>query len=221
MFSRSLLTGLVLGVSLSASTVFASVISTNRVDFSAGLSAYIVDDYENPNYRHGDRIDAPTLDAFSDAAMTHVVGETSYKTTGFANLNLMVGSTDHHYCAGCNGSFLLDFSSTSLTQGSGVSAVGFDFFKSSAYFATVSYGNGAIDNFQLSIGDGFWGITSNQVIKSIHFGLLDGKSTTSGYLEIDNLTLGQIATVPEPGSVALLGLGLLGLVVGRRRLNRQ
>lgn len=219
MFSRSLLTGLVLGLSLSASTVYASMISTNRADFSAGLTASVIDDYENPNYRHGDRIDAPSLDAFSDAAMTLVVGETSYKTTGFANLNLMVGTTDHHYCAGCNGSFLLDFSSTSVTQGTGVSAVGFDFFKSSAYFATVSYGNGAIDNFQLAVGDGFWGITSDQVIKSIHFGLANSKSTTSGYLEIDNLTLGQIASVPEPSSIALLGLGLLGLILGRRRLN--
>ena len=131
----------------------------------------------------------------------------------------MVGTTDHRYCAGCNGSFLLDFSETSLTQGNGVSAIGFDFFKSSAYFATVSYGNGAVDNFRLALGDGFWGITSDQQIKSIHFGLINGQSTTSGYLEIDNLTIGQVAaSVPEPGNLALLGIGLLGLALSRRRL---
>lgn len=219
MFTRPLLTSLVLGLSLTASSAFASVITNSKAAFTSGLSSYLVDDYENPNYRHGDRIDTSYLDAFSDSAMTHVLGETSYKTTGFANLNLMVGTTDHRYCAGCNGSFLLDFSETSLTQGNGVSAIGFDFFKSSAYFATVSYGNGAVDNFQLSLGDGFWGITSDQVIKSIHFGLLNGQATTSGYLEIDNLTIGQVAAkVPEPANLALLGIGLLGLALSRRRL---
>ena len=217
MFTRTLLTSLLLGMSLTASSAFASVISTDRASFTSGLSSYLNDDYENPNYRHGDRIDLSSLDAFSDTAMTHVLGETSYKTTGFANLNLMVGTTNHHYCAGCNGSFLLDFSNTSLSQGNGISAIGFDFFKSSAYFATVSYSNGSTDNFQLSSGDGFWGITSTQVIKSIHFGLLNGQTTTSGYLEIDNLTLGQVRA-PEPGTSALLGVGLLGLALGRRRL---
>ena len=57
-------------------------------------------------------------------------------------------------------------------------------FKSSAYFATVSYSNGAVDNFQLSLGDGFWGITGDQVVKN-SLVLLNGQPTTSGYLEID------------------------------------
>ncbi|MEY4589056.1 MAG: hypothetical protein RL497_1132 [Pseudomonadota bacterium] len=219
MFSRTLLASVLLGLSLTATTAFASVISSSRIDFMSGLTSNLVDDYENPNYRHGDRVDTTFVDVFSNAAMTHVLGETTYKTTGFNNLNLMVGTGNHVYCAGCNGSFLLDFSETSLTQGNGVSAIGFDFFKSSAFFATVAYGNGATDNFQLSAGNGFWGITSDQVIKSIHFGLLNGQATTRGYLEIDNLTLGQVS-VPEPGSLALLGLGLLGLAVSRRRLNK-
>ncbi|RYZ84046.1 MAG: hypothetical protein EOO68_32140, partial [Moraxellaceae bacterium] len=128
MFARPFFTSLMLGLSLTASTAFASVITNSRATFTTGLSSYLIDDYEDPGYRHGDRIDTTSLDAFSDTAMTRVVGETSYKTTGFNNLNLMVGTTNHHYCAGCNGSFLLDFSTTSLTQNNGVSAIGFDFF---------------------------------------------------------------------------------------------
>ncbi len=47
-------------------------------------------------------------------------------------------------------------------------------------------------------------------------------ASTNYAFEADNIAVGNVAPVPEPGTVLLLGLGLFGLAIyGKRRMNRE
>ena len=203
---------------IATSTVNATVLYNDRTTFEGMLGSSVTDDYENTAYNFSN----------SDAAMSAVLGETNYQSTGHPNTNLVVDSIsgDHAYCAGCNGSFLLDFTSTSVGSASGVFGVGFDAHSAQvldAVVAFVTFGDGSTMNYDLPAAsdmDYFWGITSELFISSIHFGLLDGGTTTVERMAIDDLTIGSEggnASVPAPASVLLLGLGLLGLAANRKR----
>lgn len=196
---------------------FAGVIYNDSTSFLATLNTTVVDDYENDAY------------AFmqNDSAMSDVLGETDYVATGFPNTNIVYDTNiagNHVYCAGCNGSILLSFTSTSVTGTNGVYGVGFDYFNTEEplFTAFVTYGDGSSENIALASawipGTKFLGITSDLEISSIHFGLEDGVDTQEGYFGIDNLIIGnQPAKVPEPANILLLGLGLLGLVAARKK----
>jgi hypothetical protein len=82
----------------------AFTIFLDREDFLAELDEVVVDDYSDPGYK----VDSFSID---DAAMSAVIGETQYTSTSFPDFNLVFGET---YCTGCNGSFNLDFTSTSV-----------------------------------------------------------------------------------------------------------
>ncbi|NES19035.1 MAG: PEP-CTERM sorting domain-containing protein [Symploca sp. SIO3E6] len=207
------------GVGFAGSAEAFSIFS-DRSTFESQLDNFIVDDYSNPGYLAGDNFDGINFDSHTDTNISSIIGETQYTTTGFDNNNLIAGQPGApYYCAGCNGSFLLDFTSTSVGNSSGVSGVGFDIEGTAedvfGNFAFVTFGDGSSDNFFLPERvDEFWGITSDLLISSIHFGLEDGGANTDNDVQrmaLDNLTIGSSETatsVPEPAStLALLAFG--------------
>lgn len=188
----------------------AAVIYDNTDLFASKLGESVLDNYENPNYAL----------VQNDAAMSAVLGETTYTSTGFSNLNMVfdVPSKSNFFCAGC-ASFTLDFTTTSVSDGTGVFGVGFDYanYADPFYHAYVTYGDGSTEDFALAelqpSDTKFFGITSDLMITSIAFGLAGGGSTVYGAFAIDNLLVGS---VPEPATIFLLALGALGLLSSRK-----
>jgi len=172
---------------LSQSVPAAFMTFSDRTTFEAVLGSLVIDDYSNAGY----------VFLQSDVVMSNVLGETEYMSTGFVDWNLIPGE---YYCAGCNGSFELAFTTTSVGNATGVFGVGFEFFNavSPEYVAYVTFGNAATTNIPLpsapsNFSSGaFFGITASELITSIHFGLPNGGATTSGSFGIDNLTIGSV-----------------------------
>lgn len=199
-------------------SAFAATTFSDRAIFAPTLDTSVTDDYSSAGYG------AP-LNILSDAGMSAVVGETGYSSTGFSNHNLIVSSAGfagNSYCAGCNGSFNLDFTSTSVGTSDGVFGVGFDFFNlgNPINTAFVTFGDGSTENYTLSNTlNSFFGISSDLLITSMHLGLLNGGTTTAGSFALDNLTIGSISAVPLPAALPLYGAGiaLIGLMGWRRK----
>lgn len=219
------------------SAAYADTITYNtRLTFEAALGTSVTDNYSDPGYQHGDSSDTTTLDTFSNAAMSAVLGETDYEPTGYGTLqfNLIVhDSANDYYCAGCNGSFRLRFESTNVGTTSGVYGVGFDFFNqdpNAQYQAFVTFGDATTANYALPVAlkpahafTAFFGLTSDRQISSIHFGLANGQPTFAGSFGIDNLTIGAqgAQSVPDSASsLTLLAAGLTALSVAQRKFRK-
>ena len=175
-----LLFAVVVGVVAAATTTY-----TDRATFESELGTTITDDYSDPNYS-----------LLNTAAyMSSVLGETDYASTFFSppDFNLVNIGT---YCSGCNGSFLLSFTTTSVGDSSGVFGVGFDILSNqiTLFHAFITFGDGSTQDVALpgvAGGTAFFGVTSDKKVRSIHLGLAGGVSTGSGSFIIDNLTIGE------------------------------
>lgn len=203
-----------LAVGAIAVSSYAQTFYNNRATFEAALTSMVKDGFDNEGYGQGDVVNQPTLDIHSDAHMSAVIGETDYNTTGFTNWNIIYNQPgDPRYCAGCNGSFRLIFTSTSQGDANGVFGVGFDVeAHSGSYVAYITYGDGGTENANVSASGQFWGVTTTRKINNIHFGLANGGRRTDGSFGIDDLTIGA----PEPTTLSLLALGGLALLRRRR-----
>ena len=203
-----------------AMPVHAATVYADRPAFEATLGKSVVDDYENSGYTN----------AQDDLTMSAVVGETDYVATAWTDGDYVGPAGDSSgltasniYCAGCNGSFRLSFTTSSVGSADGVYGVGFEFFNSiEPYHAFVTFGDGSTQDIVMDTATtasmAFFGITSPDLIRSIHFGLEDGGATSIGYFGIDNLTLGS--PVPLPAALYLFGSGLL-LVFAKGAGNRE
>jgi hypothetical protein len=207
--SASVLVGLAITTLVVSPAGAATTIYADRPSFEASLGASVIDDYSNPGY------------AFvqSDLAMSSVLEETNYSTTGFPEANVVFsppGTTEFIYCAGCNGSFVLSFTTTSVGTTDGIFGVGFEFSNGvfgvpsvPLYDAFVTFGDGSKQNIALPFAvfipplNTFFGITSSLSVKSIAIGLPNGQATIQGVFSLDNLTIGS---QPVPGPLPLLGV---------------
>jgi len=144
------------GVAEAANPEFFS----DRATFVARLSDQITDNYANPGYQF----------LQNNAAMSAVLGETTYESTGFNNLNIVGGGV---YCAGCNGSFRLSFLDTSFSSATGIDAVGADIVfhaQSLPYHAFITYGDGTTQDVLLPPAGSFWGVIVPERVTNSPFG---------------------------------------------------
>lgn len=188
---------------------------TDRATFEAQLNpgTIVTDDYENPGYTMGDIVhidsESQKWDGFSDAAMTAVLGETRYIVTNpaFYNLvyvNFVVDPGNRFYCTGCNGTFTLDFTSTSFGDSTGVFGAGFyvGFSRRSVdpyqpAIATVTFGDDSTQDYILTT-QSFFGVVAEENIKSIHIGGPGGTDVSGNFsFYMDNLIIGDVGNTPD------------------------
>jgi hypothetical protein len=218
----------------SGSASAAAVQYSSQSSFLAAVGTSITDDYSNPGYA---RSNGPTPSFMTDAAMTSVLNQTTYRDTMFANHNEVVGPSsggNPYFCTGCNGSFDLGFGNTTLTTGGGVFGVSFNYRdgglpgapNNPLFDFLVTFGDGSTADYTVpqsgAPGPGgftpdFFGITSTLQIEDIYVGV-DGHPSSASIFGLDNLTIAASRTaVPEPMTMTMFGMGLAGATILRRR----
>ncbi|MEH6478131.1 MAG: hypothetical protein V7727_20730 [Sneathiella sp.] len=221
----------VVTLGLSLTSAFAATTYTDRSLFEATLGTSVTDDFSDAGYG---RPALGTVSRFTNAEMSAVLGETDYTSTSIGypiRSNTVFGinaANGYAYCAGCNGSFNLGFTSTSVGTSDGVYGVGIAFlnYEDPFFTAFVTFGDGSTANYALPQSNSFqtfFGITSDLLVTSMHLGLVDGATAQyKGLFVLNNLTIGSaasISAVPLPAALPLYGAGmaLLGLVGWHRK----
>lgn len=218
----------------------ASTIFTSSASFFSSVGFYLTDDYQHLDYMTGDIEDQLIVDRFTNNRMSAIFGETIYRTTGFPN-NYPDGQTnsvayygvgnERYYCGGCNGSFQLDFTATSVGDGDGVYGVGLNVggnIASFPFYAYVIFSDNTSASFLMPIVEGggvqknFWGITSDTKIRTIDFGGYNGAAVAMGSFLIDDLTIAaSIPTQAHLPSSQWLSPWFLFLLLGYRWHSRS
>jgi hypothetical protein len=195
--------GLALACAANASASYTSY--ATEAAFRAAITNAKTDEFNDPGFH-----------IYSNAAMQALSqGNIGYQSTGWGNLNVVVTGT---LCWGCNGSGIMDLTSTNVGSASGVYGFAVEIPRNDSYNAYLTFGDNS--TLALSSPTGFLGFTSTSLIKSVEFAHSPGQHSTDSFVLFNKVIIGA-ALVPEPGSLALFGLGLFGFLVIYRQRPRK
>lgn len=195
---KKLAIGLFSACALLASAANAtSVTYTNLADWQASTSGISIIDFDTGTdqvYRGSSYVDSGvTFTAPAVFSIYDINYDAAYHTTGYLDLQ---------------------GSSLGMSFGSGITSLSFNFgdFYSAIVNASITLSNGDVFNVNSpSNAYGFFGVTSDTAFNSISI------NTSNSYTAFDNVSFGTGATVPEPGSLVLLGGALFAAAFARRR----
>ena len=120
------------------------------------------------------------------------------------------GDTLNTYGPRCSTNGVND--SFSMLFANSVSAASFGFYNFGSNVLTALLNGNLVQSFALGSGTSGYVNFTNMVFNEIRF---TEAFTQSGYLTFDNVA--SVNAVPEPTTVALLGLGLIGVIASRRK----
>jgi len=133
-------------------------------------------------------------------------GYTNYGINGATTSSILTATGDENFL---------------ITPDDALAAIGFDIYLNqySPSYVTINGASGILGSYDLSSAShsevGFLGVTSSEAIISLEWFTTGGGIENTG---IDNIYTQKFVStsVPEPASIALVGLGLIGLAATRR-----
>ena len=190
-----------------ANTAHAAVVTySDHASFLAAVSNPKVDDFDMPSQ------------IISNAAMkAYSNGNIGYASTGWNDWNILTGNGG--LCWGCNGSGVMDLTDTNVGSSNGVYGFSMALKQNYGYNAYFTFGDNS--TYTLLSPTGYFGMTSNSLIKHVEFAPALGQTSKSGSIWFEQVSVAAANDVPEPGSLAILALGLLGLASARRKAARK